>query len=48
MVKWEVVIEDKNSGEIRIRDLGRMNQALGGNLVWRMITGGKDWWIEGI
>ena len=29
MVKWEAVIEDKNSGGIRIRDLGRMNQALG-------------------
>ena len=48
MVKWEAVIEDKNSGGIRIRDLGRMNQALGENLVWRMITRGKDWWIEAI
>ena len=42
MVKWEAVIEDKNSGGIGIRDLRRMNEALGGNLVWRMITGGKD------
>ena len=42
MVKWEAVIEDKNSGGIGIKDLRRMNEALGGKLVWRMITRGKD------
>ena len=48
LVKWEAIIEDKQSGGIGIRDLGRMNQALGEKLVWRMIRGGKDWWIEAI
>ena len=48
LVKWEAIIEDKNSGGIGTRDLGRMNQSLGEKLVWRMIIGGKDWWIEAI
>ena len=42
MVKWEAVIENKNGGGLGIRDLGRMNQALGEKLVWKMIAGGKD------
>ena len=25
-----------------------MNQSLGEKLVWRMIIGDKDWWIEAI
>ena len=42
-MKWEAVIENKNSGGLGIRDLGRMNQALGVKMVWRMISGGKEW-----
>ena len=48
LVKWEAIIEDKNSGGIGIRDLGILNQALGEKLVWRMITWRKDSWIEAI
>ena len=48
MVKWESVIEDKCKGGLEIRDLGKMNTALGAKLVWRMILGGKEWWVESI
>ena len=48
LVNWEAVIENKNNGGLGIRDQGKVNQALGAKLVWRMIEGGKEWWIEAI
>ena len=48
LVKWEAVLEEKSNGGLGIKDLGRMNQAQGAKLVWRIITGSKDWWIEAI
>ena len=42
LVNWEAVIENKNSGGLGIRDLGKMNQAMGAKMVWRMILGGKE------
>ena len=48
LVKWEVVLEEKRNGGLIIRDVGRMNKALGGELVWRMISREKDWWIKEI
>ena len=47
-MNWEGVIENKNNGGLGIRDQGKVNQALGAKLVWRMIAGGKEWWIEAI
>ena len=46
LVKWESAIEHKSRGELRIRDLGKMNNALGDKLVWMMIFGRKEWWVE--
>ena len=48
LVNWEDVTKNKNNGGLGIRDQGKMNQALGEKLVWRMIVGGKEWWIEAI
>ena len=35
LVKWEAVIENKNGGGLGIRDLRRMNQALGAKIIFQ-------------
>lgn len=34
----------KNSGGIGIKDIHLMNLALGAKIVWRLLTGLRDWW----
>ena len=36
----------KKQGGISIRDPEQMNKALGAKLIWRLVTGRKDWWKE--
>ena len=46
LIKWDVVKAPKFNGGLGIRDLEQMNKALGAKLVWRMVTGNRDWWKE--
>ena len=46
LIKWEVVKAPKINGGLGIRDLEHMNKVLGAKLVWRMVSGTRDWWKE--
>ena len=46
LVKWDVVKAPKLNGGLGIRDPEQMNKAQGANLVWRMVSGNRDWWRE--
>ena len=44
LVKWATVKASKLKWGLRIRDPEKMNKDLGSKMVWRMASGGKDWW----
>jgi hypothetical protein len=44
MVKWEITCAPKENGGLGIRDPEKLNLALGAKVIWRIITGGKEWW----
>ena len=46
LVKWDVVKTPKLNEGLGIRVPEQMNKALGAKLVWRMVSGSKDWWKE--
>ena len=46
LVKWDTVKKPKCRGGLGIKDLEQMNKALGAKLIWRMVTGSKEWWKE--
>ena len=46
LVKWETVKRPKFQGGLGIRDPELMCKAMGAKLVWRLVTGKKEWWKE--
>ena len=46
LVKWEMVKHAKNQGGLGIRDPKLMSKAMGAKMIWRMVTGRKEWWKE--
>ena len=46
LVKWATVKCSKSRGGLGIRDPEKMNKALGAKLIWRLVTGKKEWWKE--
>ena len=43
LFKWDAVLEEKSNRGLGIRDLGKMNNSFRQKMVWRMISGGKEW-----
>jgi hypothetical protein len=48
MVNWSTVCAPKENGGLGIQDPKKINIALGEKLIWRLITGGKEWWKKEI
>jgi hypothetical protein len=48
LVNWETVTQPKNRGGLGIRDPEITNSAMGAKLLWRLISGGNDWWKQAI
>ena len=46
LVKWEMVKRPKLQGGLGIRDPEFVCKSLGAKLVWRLVTGKKEWWKE--
>ena len=46
LVNWDVVCSPKNYGGTGIRDMVRMNLALGSKIMWSIVSGEKGWWKE--
>ena len=46
LVKWDTIKRAKSQGGLGIRDLGLMSKAMGDKLIWKLITGKKEWWKE--
>jgi hypothetical protein len=44
LVNWNIVSSPKDSGGLGIRDPEVVNIAMGAKLLWRLITGRKEWW----
>jgi hypothetical protein len=44
LVNWNIVSSSKEHGGLGIRDPKLINIALGANLLWRLVTGSKEWW----
>jgi hypothetical protein len=48
MVKWTITSAPKENGGLGIRDPENLNLALGEKIIWRIITGHKEWWKKAI
>jgi hypothetical protein len=48
MVNWAITCAPKENGGLGIRDPERINLALGAKLIWRVITGEKEWWKKSL
>ena len=46
LVKWDTVKKAKRHGGLGIRDPKQMSRAMGAKMVWRLVTGKKEWWKE--
>ena len=46
LVKWDTVKRAKSHGGLSIRDPEQMSKAMGAKLIWRLVTGRKEWWKE--
>ena len=46
MVKWDIVKCAKSQGGLGIRNPELVSKAMGAKLIWRLITGRKEWWKE--
>ena len=46
LINWDTVKKPKNQGGTGIRDPEHMGKAMGAKLVWRLISGRKEWWKE--
>jgi hypothetical protein len=44
LVNWNIVSSPKDSGGLGIRDPEVANLAMGAKLLWRLISGRKEWW----
>ena len=44
LVKWDTAKRPKIKGGLGIKDPQQMNKALGAKLIWRLVTGKKEWW----
>ena len=41
-----MVKQARNQGGLGIRDPEQMSRAMGAKLVWRLVSGKKEWWKE--
>jgi hypothetical protein len=48
MVNWAITCAPKENGGLGIRDPEKINLALGAKVIWRIITGGKEWWKKAL
>jgi hypothetical protein len=48
MVKWTITSSSKENGGLGIRDPENLNLALREKVIWRIITGHKEWWNKSI
>jgi hypothetical protein len=44
LINWKVIWNSKDRGGLGIPDLAMMNLAMGGKLLWRMISSSPSWW----
>jgi hypothetical protein len=44
LVNWETITQPKQSGGLGIRDPENTNSTMGAKLLWRIVSGGNDWW----
>ena len=44
LVKWRQVTQDYENGGLGIHTPNLLNNAFGGNIVWRLISGQQTWW----
>ena len=43
LVKWDTVKRAKSQGVPGIRDPEQMSKAMGAKMIWRLVTGRKEW-----
>ena len=43
LVSWDKITRPKMEGGLQIRDVATQNLAMGGKILWKMITGRKTW-----
>ena len=46
LVKWEIIKRAKSHGGLGIRDPELTSKAMGAKLIWRLVSGKKEWWKE--
>ena len=46
LVKWEIIKRAKSHGGLAFRDPKFTSKAMGAKLIWRLVTGKKEWWKE--
>jgi hypothetical protein len=48
VVNWATTCAPKENGGMGIRGPKKLNLALGAKVIWRIITGGKEWWKKAL
>jgi hypothetical protein len=48
LVNWNIVSSPKVNGGLGIIDIEVVNLVMGAKIVWRLITGRKEWWKSDI